>query len=144
MTRVEFFFNVEDKAAKVSALAQAAVRKGRRLLLFTDSPLASQQLSAYLWSHPAQGFVPHCMADDAVVADTPIILDSSGEPLAHDDILINLRPNHPPFFSRFRRLIEIVGLDEADKVHARQRFKFYRDRGYEIRTFDAQGKALST
>jgi DNA polymerase-3 subunit chi len=39
-------------------------------------------------------------------------------------------------------LIEIVGADEADKVLARDRYKFYRDRGYELRSYDALGKAI--
>ena len=33
-------------------------------------------------------------------------------------------------------LIEIVSLDEEDRAQARDRFRFYRDRGYEIRTHD--------
>ena len=54
----------------------------------------------------------------------------------HDEVLINLRPEWPPFFSRFQRLIEIVSLDEEDRSQARARFKFYRDRGYEIKSHD--------
>ena len=46
------------------------------------------------------------------------------------------------FFSRFRRLIEIVGADEVDKAQARIRYKFYRDRGYEIKSYDAAGKGI--
>jgi DNA polymerase-3 subunit chi len=56
--------------------------------------------------------------------------------LLQDDVLINLQAQHPPFFSRFRHLIEIVSMDEADKVAARVRFKFYKDRGYAIKTTD--------
>ena len=33
-------------------------------------------------------------------------------------------------------LSKLVGTDEEDKALARQRFKFYRDRGYEIKHFD--------
>jgi DNA polymerase-3 subunit chi len=60
----------------------------------------------------------------------------------HDDILLNLRQDQPAFFSRFQRLIEIVGMDDADKAAARVRYKFYRDRGYEIRQHDMSGKQL--
>jgi len=57
----------------------------------------------------------------------------------HDDILINLTPSHPVFFSRFRGLIELVGMDDADRSAARARFRFYRDRGYEIKSHDVTG-----
>jgi DNA polymerase-3 subunit chi len=39
-------------------------------------------------------------------------------------------------FSRFQRLVEIVGRDDEDREAARARFRFYRDRGYEIVNHD--------
>ncbi|MBL8421091.1 MAG: DNA polymerase III subunit chi, partial [Dechloromonas sp.] len=42
----------------------------------------------------------------------------------------------PPGFSRFHSLIEVVGQEEADRSSARDRVKFYKDRGYEVRYFD--------
>ena len=134
MTRIEFFFNVGNKLDKVAELSQRAVSKGRRMML--------SELERVLWSGSALSFVPHCRAQHPLAPETPIVLDFKGEPLIHDDVLINLQEQHPPFFSRFRRLIEIVGKDEADKAQARARYRFYRDRGYEIRTFDENGAAL--
>jgi DNA polymerase III subunit chi len=67
--------------------------------------------------------------------ETPILIDhDEAAPPAHDGVLLNLRAEQPPFFSRFQRLIEIVSLDEADRARARERFRFYRDRGYPIET----------
>lgn len=143
MTRVDFFFNVEDKAMHVADLSSRAVGRGRRLMLYTASQQAAEQLGKLLWSQPPTGFLPHCHATHARAAETPVIIDWRSEHLPHDDILINLHDQHPPFFSRFRRLIEVVGMDEADKAAARARFRFYRDRGYEIKTFDANGSSLA-
>jgi len=39
-------------------------------------------------------------------------------------------------FARFERLVEIVGTDEDNKALARQRYKFYKERGYPLNTFD--------
>ena len=47
---------------------------------------------------------------------------------------VNLRADPPSFFSRFERLAEIVGIDETDVEAGRTRFRFYRERGYELRT----------
>lgn len=109
-------------------------------------------ISHQLWCNQASSFLPSYIAtvDDVDVhalAVTPIIIaipqdvEQSGHQEAHlnqDDVLINLRHQHPVFFSRFRQLIELVGVDEDedDKVAARVRFKFYRDRGYEIKSID--------
>lgn len=142
MTRIEFFFNVEDKLQKIAELGDSAIRKGRRLMLFSPDTEMAAKVESYLWTNPAIGFTPHCRSDHALADVTPIIIDCHGKQLPHDDVLVNLQSQHPPFFSRFRRLIEIVGVDEADKSAARDRYRFYRDRGYEIKSFDARGAAL--
>ena len=49
-------------------------------------------------------------------------------------MLINLALAPPPFFSRFERLAEIVGAEAADAAAGRERYRFYRERGYELRT----------
>jgi DNA polymerase IIIc chi subunit len=50
----------------------------------------------------------------------------------HDDCLLNLSDEIPPGFSRFRQLIEIVSVDDADRLPGRERFRFYRERGYPL------------
>ena len=142
MTRIEFFFNVEDKLQKIAELCGSAVRKGRRLMVYSADAETTVRLEDDLWSSPAIGFLPHCRPGHALAEVTPIIVDYQGEQLVHDDVLINLQSEYPPFFSRFRRLIEIVGLDEADRSAARERYRFYRDRGYEIRLLDQTGAAM--
>lgn len=136
MTRVEFYVNVPDKLRKVIELSEGAVARGRRLMVYMPDTESAFKLEGMLWTHPPTGFLPHCRGDDPLAAVTPVIIDWRSEQLAHDDVLINMRSEQPPFFSRFRRLIEIVGPDEADKAEARTRYRFYRDRGYEIKSID--------
>ena len=87
-----------------------------------------------LWIAPPIGFVPHCMAEHRLAAETPVLIARDAETTPHDEVLINLHDEWPPAFARFQRLVEIVSRDEADKQAARGRYKFYKDRGYEIRT----------
>jgi DNA polymerase-3 subunit chi len=137
MTRIEFFFNVENKLQQIADLCEKITGKGRRLLVFAPDKELTLRLEQLLWTHPATGFMPHCRAESPLAPLTPVVIDSHGEKLAHDEVLINLHNQHPPFFSRFTQLIEIVGMDEPDKAEARLRYGFYRDRGYEIKHFDA-------
>jgi len=51
-------------------------------------------------------------------------------------VLVNLAADCPPFFERHERLLEIVAQDEEERSAGRARFKFYRERGYEIRNHD--------
>ena len=141
MTQIDFYFHVENKLQTACALSAKAYSRGLRVLAFCPDTDASQKFNRLLWTSQAVSFIPHCTAGDALSAVTPIIVDHDGTELPHDEVLINLRPEWPPFFSRFQRLIEIVSLDEEDRGHARARFKFYRDRGYEIKSHDLSKSA---
>lgn len=137
MTRVEFFFNVKNKHQKLVTISEKAIAKGLKLMVFVPNANEVAVVREYLWQQPHCFLPNHSLADDLAKV-TPIIVDFKRENLTHDEVLINLQHPHPPFFSRFKHLIEIVGLDEADKAEARIRYKFYRDRGYQITTFDEQ------
>lgn len=141
MTKVEFFFNVENKFQKLAELSEKAITKNVKLMMLMQNNEAATEIRQYLWSVPHQ-FLPNHSANHPLAAETPIVVDWQGELLVHDEVLINLQHPQPLFFSRFRRLIEIVGFDEEDKAQARIRYKFYRDRGYEIKSHDAAGKAI--
>ena len=93
------------------------------------------------WSASPLAFGPHCGAAHPLAARTPVVVDHEGVAPLHDEVLLNLREEWPPVFSRFQRLIEIVSTADADRASARARFKFYRDRGYDIRSHDLSGTA---
>ncbi|MDP2152781.1 MAG: DNA polymerase III subunit chi [Methylotenera sp.] len=136
MTRVEFFFNVPDKMAKVADICSRAVVKGRKLTIFTQDDAMSMRIQDRLWQHSATSFLPSAFPGSTEQHDVSIVLDKDGAQLLQDDILINLKVEHPPFFSRFKYLVELVGVDEEDRASARARYKFYRDRGYQIKSTD--------
>lgn len=125
-----------DKSAKVADLCSRAVVKGRKLTVFTPDEAMSARIEQALWQHSATSFLPSARAGSATQHEVAIILDQDGSQLLQDDILINLQAQHPPFFSRFKYLVELVGTDDEDKARARQRYKFYRDRGYSIKSTD--------
>ncbi len=134
MTRVEFFTNVPNKHEKAISLCEKALAKGRQLTILLDNAHELSEIQQQLWQAGPSSFLANARADAANAALAPIVLDIDGRLLHQDDVLINLQAETPLIFSRFRYLAEIVGFDEADKVRARARFKFYRDRGYQIKT----------
>jgi len=144
VTSIDFYTQVDDKHDFARKLCAKALANRARLLIWLPDPGACQKLSRLLWSVPSTGFVPHCISSDPLAARTPIVLDFTSGPHPHDEVLVNLRNEVPPFFSRFQRMIEIVSAaDEDDKREARDRFRHYRDRGYELRTHDMAKIAAS-
>lgn len=137
MTRVEFYFNVADKFVKTAELCEKALVKGRQLTVYTQNEAMSEDVQKSLWHHSPSSFLANSKVDEVNSQFSPIIIDSQGENLLQDDVLINLQTVQPLFFSRFRYLVELVGNEEADKALARARFRFYKDRGYDIKSTDA-------
>lgn len=136
MTRIDFYFNVANKPQVVLALVQAALSKRRQVTILAADALAAKQVSSDLWQTQAESFLPNVLANHSHAMQTPVLIDWDDKNLQQDDMLINLSTHEPNFFSRFTHLVELVGGDEQDKTRARQRYKFYRDRGYEIKNID--------
>ena len=142
MTEITFYFNAPDKIATARALAGKAFAGKKRLLIYSTDARTLASIDAQLWTTPTTGFVPHCRATDRHAAETPILLTGDPEAMPHHEVLMNLDHERPANFSRFDRLLEIVSRDdEDDRARARERFKFYRDRGYEIQRHDLATRA---
>ena len=56
-------------------------------------------------------------------------------------ILVNLGETVPAQFARFERLLEVVGNEDDELAAGRERYRFYRDRGYALN--DAQARRLT-
>jgi DNA polymerase-3 subunit chi len=136
MTTIDFYFNAEDKLQVACRLAGKAAARKKRLLIYAPHAETAQRIDRMLWTAPAIGFVPHCLAGDPLAAETPVLIASDAETDAECDVLLNLSDECPLRFERFDRLLEIVSLDEADRQAGRERYKFYRDRGYAIENHD--------
>lgn len=136
MTQVFFYHGAADRIAAACALLGGAYAKKKPMLVFAPQAEVASSIDRMLWTHPALGFVPHCRADSPLAAETPIIITDSLEKIAQTERLMNLDRDIPPGFARFESLIEVVGQDEADRSAARDRVKFYKDSGCDVRYFD--------
>lgn len=136
MTQIDFYTQAEDKFHTACRLCGKAIGANNRVHVLAADREAADRFSRLLWSVPPVSFVPHCAAQDELAARTPVIVDHRDGTWAHDDVLINLTDTLPASFSRFRRMIEIVTRHDDDRARARERFRHYRDRGYEIATHD--------
>jgi DNA polymerase-3 subunit chi len=139
MTGVDFYFNAADKLQVACRLAGKALAQGKRLLIYAPQADTAQSIDRLLWTWPATGFVPHCRAGDALAADTPVLIADAVDAAARCDILLNLGRETPPAFERFERLLEVVARDDGDRQAARERYRFYRERGYRVANHDLAG-----
>lgn len=138
MTKIRFYTDVTDRAALIQHLVSQALSRQRHVTVYLQDREQAVQLSDDLWQQAADSFFPNALADAGHVALTSVQLVWQPEQVNQDDLLFNCQATLPKFFSRFRHVFELVGTDESDKAAARQRWAFYRDRGYEIQHMNKQ------
>ncbi len=139
MTQISFFHGARDRLQAVAAWLARAGSEGRQVMVYVPALDRSDQLDRLLWTQPATGFTPHCRAGDPLAAETLIILATELDDLLHGACLVNLSNEIPPCFSRFQQLIEIISIDDEDRLPGRERFRFYRERGYPLENRDIAG-----
>lgn len=136
MTRIDFYLLSSDQVAArldyACRLAHKAWSKGHQVYLHCADEAQAQLLNERLWSFRADAFVPHASA--AEQPDARVVCGFGEDAGEHHDLLINLADHSPSFFSQFNRLAEIVVELDPVRVPARERFRFYRERGYPLQT----------
>jgi DNA polymerase-3 subunit chi len=134
MTRVDFHSNVGDLLTYACRLARKAFLAGQPLLVLAEAPIL-RGFDERLWTFAPLEFIPHCMIDSPLAAATPVVLASELTDAPHHRILMNLTPAVPGHFARFERLLEVVGSAPEQLVAGRERYRFYRDRGYPLNLY---------
>lgn len=134
MTKVSFFFGTADRQQAATHWLAEAYRQKQSVVVFQPDREKLDALDRWLWSHPATGFLPHCAIDSPYAEQTPIVMAHSLDSSLHDECLLNMSDDIPQGFTRFSELIEIISDDESTKLAGRERFRYYRDRGYAIQS----------
>lgn len=143
MTRIDFYVLGDSADTARARFACRLVEKAWRLKhtvhLHVGSEGEARQLDSLMWTFEDGSFLPHVVdqpgLDPGLAAATPVRI-GCGAPSREAEILVNLDDAVPLFFSSFDRVAEIVGGGEPRRTAARERFRFYRDRGYAIRTHE--------
>lgn len=112
------------------------MQNGVRAVISTPDEATHDKLDKLLWHFPATAFIPHCHSNSEEAEKMPVVLIHNSDKFPHHDLLISLHNECVSYFSRFERVIEIVSTDVEDSCLGRERYKFYKDRGYELRHID--------
>jgi DNA polymerase-3 subunit chi len=140
LTQIFFYHNASDRIAAAVALISKAFAQKKAVLIYAPDAEVAGSLDRQLWMHPPTGFIPHVHSDSPLAAETPVLITNQLDSLPQDERLINLSAEIPPGFSRFTSVIEVVGQHDDERLAGRERVKFYKDRGYEIKYFDLSRK----
>lgn len=151
MTEIAFHFNIPDRIAYVCRLLRKAVGLGNQLVVTAPQDVL-RQMDERLWHMGPADFLGHALmpAGEAATADVlqqihrhqaRIWLVEDASHCERHDVLVNLMPDVPKGFEQFGKLVEIVSLDDNDRNQARERWRYYQQRGYPIHRHDVQPRS---
>ena len=144
MTRVDFYYNVSDQLIFAYRIVRKVFYDSK---VKVDMPLIVKCCNEYqlntfddlLYSFSHNDFIPHVKDLDKLQSKTPIILVKEPWCLSkkiYPSIFLNLGLNIDNYFSAFDRVIEIISNNEKDKKIGREKYSFYKTRGYKIFNHD--------
>lgn len=150
MARIDFHSNVADKleyACRLTRKIWSATPEGEpvRNIVMVVERADLQKLNELLWTFSNTDFLPHCFIEDEAATETPIVLtDDFDSPalnnIPHADVMIHLGmrmpKNVPALVERFPRIVEVVTVNEAERLAGRERYRAYRELGHELNNFD--------
>jgi DNA polymerase-3 subunit chi len=141
VTRVDFYIvdNDSDDARLTLAcrITEKAVGQGQHVFIHSGSEAEARKVDELLWTFSPGSFIPHRLAanDDTPEPLEPVLIGSGSAPSGPRwNVMINLAAEVPEFFSRYERVAEPVDGNAARRQQSRERYRYYRDRGYALST----------
>jgi DNA polymerase III subunit chi len=155
MARIDFHSNVADKlhyACRLTRRIWSETVSGQpvRQIVMVGEMADLKKLDELLWTFSSSDFLPHCFIDDEAATETPIVLIDDFASLdlveiPHADVMIHLGMRMPKdvaaLVGRFPRIVEVVTVNEAERLAGRERYKAYRELGHDLYNFDQSKSA---
>jgi DNA polymerase III subunit chi len=136
--RVDFYLLESDQNQArwlvACRLLEKAYARGHRVYVFCNHQQDAELLDELLWTFKEDSFIPHNLQGEGPEPPPPIQIGYGNEPRGFNDILLNLTNRIPPFYAKFRRVMELVANIEAEKELSRANYREYRAKGCELYT----------
>lgn len=103
------------------------------LVLARDEEQAAE-LDELLWAFDDDAYIPHQIAGDEEDELTPVLIATPEMDVPARALVINLRD--AAYAGQCDRVLEVVPADPSAREPLRERWKQYKDRGFELNKYD--------
>ena len=108
--------------------AMKAWDQGFMVSVRTEDDRQAKALDELMWDYPPGRFLPPGAGSEGAASPVNIGTDQQDIP-ADRDVIINLAASAVPEPARFRRLLEIVPSEAAQRDASRNKYRQYREQG---------------
>lgn len=140
MPRVDFYVLPEATSPLRFACEMAARIRREELDLHIQAPSREDAvaLDGLLWTFRDISFLPHALADETPARAAPITIGWPGAEPAAVRVLVNLDEAWPAFAGGYERIVEPVPAAADARTASRERFRRYREQGWELVTHNLE------
>jgi DNA polymerase-3 subunit chi len=142
MPKIDFYILPEENANShllfICRLIEKAYRQRHRIYIHTENKTDAHKLDEMLWTYRDDSFLPHNLYGEGPDPAPPIQIGINAVPEQHRDILLNFSQQIPACHAQFARLLEIIPHETMAQAAGRERYRFYREQGFEINTHKLQ------
>ena len=115
-------------------LLEKAYLRGHRIFVYCNNQSQAEKLDELLWTFKNDSFIPHNLQGEGPEPPPPVQIGYQQEPRGFNDILLNMADEIPAFYTRFKRIIELVANDETSKELSRVHYREYRSKKCDLHT----------
>jgi DNA polymerase-3 subunit chi len=140
MPQIDFYIvhaqGIVEKHRFACRLIEKVWHQNFKIFVQMDSFEQAKQFDDFLWIFKQDSFIPHALHSESAHISAPIYIGYDEQWHKDCSVLINVSETVPPFFDKFQRVAECVGNTPADREYGRNRYRFYKDLGNELKTHD--------
>lgn len=129
--------DAEGFGAYVMFLAKHFSSQGAKVYLNCNDKTHAEQIAEQFWQVDAKEFVAHNLVGEGPKYGTGIEIGYQGvKPSWNRQLVINVAENETTFANKFAEVVDFVPCEEKAKQLARERYKIYRQAGYQLQTIE--------
>ncbi|WP_162047177.1 DNA polymerase III subunit chi [Vibrio taketomensis] len=126
-------------AEYVLFLTQHFAKQGAKVYLNCHDKTHAESIAELFWQVDVDKFIAHNLVGEGPRYGTNIEIGHQGvKPSWNRQLVINLAENETTFANKFAQVVDFVPCEEKAKQLARERYKIYRQAGYQLQTIEIE------
>lgn len=140
------FYQVRDPMPSttdktLAHLLEKVCSAGHKVLVVCPNTQRAERIDEMLWTYKDESFLPHGLAHDNVAPEKqPILITTTPENQNGANILVMVSGAQGGAIADYEKAIDIFEGHENQVTKARERWKLYKDAGFELSYFEHTGE----
>ncbi|WP_413477468.1 DNA polymerase III subunit chi [Vibrio hibernica] len=118
-------------------LARHFAQQGAKVYINAQDKTQAETVDEYFWKQQTENYQAHNLVGEGPNFGTPIEIGYPNSKFNRNrQLVINLSNDATTFAQSFTQVVDFVPCEEKAKQHARERYKIYRQAGFEMQTIN--------